>query len=59
MNIQTNGKTYYLWQAVDQDGNVLDILMQSRTDKAAALKFFRKLLNKQGFAPQVTVMDKS
>jgi putative transposase len=58
MNININGKTYYLWRAVDQDGNVLDILMQSRRDNAAAKKFFRKLLKKQVFAPRVIVTDK-
>ncbi len=38
------GTTQYLWRAVDQDGNVLDILVQSRRNKAAAKKFLRKLL---------------
>ncbi len=42
--ITSNGATQYLWRAVDQEGNVLDILVQSRRDKAAATKFFRKLL---------------
>ncbi len=39
-----NGKPQYLWRAVDQNGNVLDILVQSRRNKRAAKKFFRKLL---------------
>jgi putative transposase len=39
-----NGKRHYLWRAVDQEGNVLDILVQRRRDKEAAKKFFRKLL---------------
>jgi hypothetical protein len=39
-----NGKRHYLWRAVDQDDNVLDILVQSRCNKKAAKKFFRKLL---------------
>ena len=39
-----NGKRHYLWRAVDQDDNVLDILVQSRRNKQAAKKFFRKLL---------------
>ncbi len=43
---------------MDADGNVLDILMQRHRDKAAAKKFFRKLLKKQGFAPRVMVTDK-
>jgi hypothetical protein len=42
--LKINGKTHYLWRAVDQDGNVLDILVQSRRNKHAAKKFFRKLL---------------
>jgi transposase-like protein len=39
-----NGKRHYLWRAVDQDDNVLDILVQSRRNKQATKKFFRKLL---------------
>ena len=42
--LKINGKTSYLWRAVDQQGNILDILVQSRRNKAAAKKFFRKLL---------------
>jgi putative transposase len=38
------GERHYLWRAVDQDGTVLDILVQRRRDKQAAKKFFRKLL---------------
>ncbi len=52
------GKQYYLWRAVDKDGQVIDILMQSRRDEAAANKFFRKLLKSQGFAPRVIITDK-
>lgn len=40
--IKINGELKYLWRAVDQDGNVLDILVQNRRDKAAARRFFRK-----------------
>jgi putative transposase len=39
-----HGERHYLWRAVDQDGHVLDILVQRRRDKHAAKKFFRKLL---------------
>ena len=39
-----NGRIHYLWRAVDQDGDVLDILVQTSRDKKAAKKFFRKLL---------------
>jgi len=42
--VSINGVQQYLWRAVDQDGNVLDILVQARRDKAAAVKFLRKLL---------------
>src|SRR5262245_23244263 len=49
---------YYLWRAVDQDGNVLDILVQRRRNKAAAKKFFRKLLKGLTYVPRVIVTDK-
>ena len=42
--LKINGRLHYLWRAVDQDGDVLDILVQSKRDKKAAKKFFRKLL---------------
>ena len=48
----------YLWRAVDQDGDVLDILVQSRRDKKVAKKFFRKLLKGLRYVPQVIVTDK-
>ena len=52
------GEHPYLWRAVDQDGNVLDILVQKRRDKRAAKKFFRKLLKGLTYAPRVIVTDK-
>ena len=52
------GKKHWLWRAVDQDGFVLDVLVQSRRDKKAAKRLFRKLLKKQGKAPRVLVSDK-
>jgi putative transposase len=52
------GNKHWLWRAVDQDGFVLDILVQSRRDKKAAKRLFRKLLKKQGRAPRVLVTDK-
>lgn len=52
------GRRIYLWRAVDDEGEVLDILVQKRRDKAAAVKLMRKLLKKQGFAPSVLVTDK-
>ncbi|WP_329468378.1 IS6 family transposase [Streptomyces sp. NBC_01431] len=56
--IKINGEQKYLWRAVDQDGNVLDILVQSRRDTAAARRFFRTLLTKTGGVPRVIVTDK-
>ena len=52
------GKKHWLWRAVDQDGFVLDILVQNRRDKKAASRLFHKLLKKQGRAPRVLVTDK-
>src|SRR5688572_4664478 len=56
--LKINGKTSYLWRAVDQDGNVLDILVQSRRNKAAAKKFFRKVLKGCEYVPRVLITDK-
>jgi len=47
-----------LWRAVDAEGEVLDILVQRRRDKSAALKFLRKLLKKQEIRPDQMVTDK-
>jgi putative transposase len=47
-----NGNRYYLWRAVDQDDNVLDILVQSRRNRKAAKKFFRKLLKGLHYVPR-------
>src|SRR5437899_3086341 len=55
--LKINGRLHYLWRAVDQDGDVLDILVQSRRDKEAAKKFFRRLL-KDCAIPRVIVTDK-
>ncbi len=52
------GKRMYLWRAVDSEGEVLDILVQSRRNKKAALKLMRKLLKKQRFVPDAFVTDK-
>ncbi|MGH3874301.1 MAG: IS6 family transposase [Pseudonocardiaceae bacterium] len=56
--IKINGKTHYLWRAVDQDGTVLDILVTSRRDATAATRFFRKLLKGLEYVPRVLVTDK-
>jgi putative transposase len=52
------GERYYLWRAVDQDDNVLDILVQSQRNKKAAKKFFRKLLKGLTYVPRVLITDK-
>ena len=56
--VTINGKRMYLWRAVDCEGEVLDILVQSRRNKKAALRLMRKLLMKQGFVPDTIVTDK-
>src|SRR6266478_6041712 len=52
------GERHHLWRAVDQDGNVLDILVQRRRDKHAAKKFFRKLLKGLTYVPRVIITEK-
>ncbi|MGB7799423.1 MAG: IS6 family transposase [Pseudonocardiaceae bacterium] len=56
--IKINGKTHYLWRAVDQHGTVLDILVTSHRDAKAATRFFRKLLKRLEYLPRVLVTDK-
>jgi putative transposase len=56
--IKINGQLHYLWRAVDQDGNVLDILVQSRRNARAAKRFFRRLLKDLEYVPRVIVTDK-
>src|ERR1700726_563352 len=58
MVVRIAGKRMYLWRAVDHEGEVLDILVQRRRDKRAALRLLRKLLKKQGFVPKLLVTDK-
>ena len=48
----------YLWRAVDHEGEILDMLVQRRRDRRAALRLMRKLLKRQGFAPKLLVTDK-
>jgi len=50
--------TAYSWRAVDQDGTVLDILVQARRDKRAAVRFLRKLLKRRTYVPRVLITDK-
>jgi putative transposase len=56
--IKINGKQNYLWRAVDQDGNELDILVTRKRDKKSALKFFRKLFKNYGTTANRIVTDK-
>jgi putative transposase len=56
--IKVNRERRYLWRAVDQDGNVLDILVQSKRDAKAAKRFLAKLMKKQCRVPRVLVTDK-
>ena len=56
--VSINGSRLYLWRAVDSEGEALDILVQRRRDKRAALKLMRKLLKNQGFVPDAFVTDK-
>jgi putative transposase len=53
-----HGQRHYLWRAVDQDGNVLDVLVQRRRNKAAAKQFFRKVLKSLAYVPRVIITDK-
>jgi transposase-like protein len=58
MFVTIRGRRMYLWRAVDAEGEVLDFLIQSRRNKAAASKLMRKLHKSQGFAPTAIVTDK-
>jgi len=56
--VQINGVQHYLWRAVDQDGIVLDILVQPKRDKRAAVRFLRRLLKGLAYVPRVVITDK-
>ena len=56
--VTINGERHFLWRAVDQDGFVLEVLVQKRRDTKAARRFIRKLLSGQGAVPRVMVTDK-
>jgi len=57
MVVRINGKRMYMWRAVDDEGEVLDALVQKRRNKRAALKLLRKLLKRQGYTPDEIVTD--
>ena len=56
--VKINGKQHYLWRAVDQDGEVVDVYLQARRDGAAAKRFFMRLLRSHGGEPRKIVTDK-
>ncbi len=56
--VKIQGKQHYLWRAVDQDGEVVDVYLQKYRDSAAAKRFFRRLLNSYGGEPRKIVTDK-
>ncbi len=56
--VKINGKQHYLWRAVDQDGEVVDILLQARRDGEAAKHFFQRLLKNHGDEPRKIITDK-
>ena len=58
MVVRIAGKRMFLWRGVDHEGEVLDVLVQSRRDSRAALRLMRKLLRKQGCVPKLLVTDK-
>ena len=56
--VKMSGKQHYLWQVVDQDGEVVDVYLQARRDGAAAKRFFRRLLRSSGTEPRKIATDK-
>ena len=56
--VKINGKQHYLWRAVDQDGEVVDVYLQAGRDGAAAKRFFKRLLRSHGGEPRKIVTDK-
>jgi putative transposase len=58
MVVTIEGKRHYLWRAIDQEGEVLDILVQKSRDTKAAKRFFRKLLKGLRYTPRQLVTDK-
>jgi putative transposase len=56
--IKINGKQYYLWRAVDQDGEVVDVYLQAKRDGVAAKRFFKRLLRSHGEETRKIVTDK-
>ena len=57
MVVRINGQRMFMWRAVDDEGEVLDVLVQKRRNKRAALRLLRKLLKRQGYVPDRFVTD--
>jgi putative transposase len=58
VSVRINGKQHYLWRAVDQDGEVVNVYLQARRDGTAAKRFFKRLLRSHGGEPRKIVTDK-
>ena len=58
MVVRIGGRRMYRWRAVDDESEILDVLVQKRRNKAAALKLLRKLLGNQGVYPETITTDK-
>ena len=58
MVVAIGGRRLWLWRAVDSEGEILDLLVQPKRDKTAAVRLMRKLLKKHGYAPRALVTDK-
>jgi putative transposase len=56
--VKIDGKQHYLWRAADQDGEVIDVFLQTRRDGAAAKRFFKRLITKHRNEPRKIVADK-
>lgn len=55
--VRIRGRIHYLWRAVDDEGEVLEVVVQPRRDRKAAFKLLRKFLKRQGFAPDAVITD--
>lgn len=56
--VRIGGRIHYLWRAVDDEGEVLDVIVQPRRDRKAAFKLLRRLLKRQGYVPDAVVTDR-
>jgi putative transposase len=56
--VKIGGKQHYLWRAVDQDGEIIDVFLQKRRDGAAVKRFFKRLLKKHRGEPRKIITDK-